>query len=700
MHNSQRDTPEQRFSLLPLAAAIIVLLPFSLTLSWCPDVEGLRVGDISSTILQGKALLRGNYPLWNHSDGIGLPHPYGTSLVYHPIVFLFALLRFDVAILFLYLGHAILGTYSIWYLCGYFQIQKHVKAVCVLTYLMSSPSLNYLVGMDFWPSCVVVWTGIPLLLMLLCKFLDTREELTLRLMVPAIAGLAGFIVINSHLGALTYSMMGLFFFAFANIRKVAYRWQYAVVILLLFALIVSEKLYTTYLEYSRFGLSKRTFQYLPPDLLAMFFWPLKTQSLASMFKGSHYRSFFMGFPFVWLAFAGALWPSRFFRHQRSMAFAALMCLLFLFVPPQRLPGNLVAANYLWRDPLVLFFIILAGQTASLLLEKKGRMGAWARVLLIFQVITLVVGLGPYWFKGLRLGLKHMVGEPSKILRTYTEKGPVIEAIEKHGIRPGRRIVLTDAVQSKLRYYSKVDYTLFRIHQMPLVNGIFKGIDYTEVSPNLKFMYGSIDAKPFSTNKDLLEILGIEYLIAFADETVHKGLQLIEIIETVKGELALYENPDPWQMANLLKSKVLEETDLTQSNSTGLIYRDFSTLKNYRMQGAVTKINRYDNRFQIQIMPASDRSLLFVNSYFRPSWQATGVALNKKVPLKVHSVLGGLIGVDIPPGISDVTLVYRPLARIFLIGISLSALLGCLIVTLLLWQRERVSLRGRIAVRNS
>lgn len=680
MQNSHPEISKRHFLFFPLITTVIILLPFSLTLSWCPDVEGLRVGDISSTILQGKSLLSGSYPFWNHADGIGLPHPYGTNLIYHPIVMLFALLRFDVVILFLYLGHTLLGAYSMWYLCGYFQIEKPVKAVCVLTYLMSSPSLNYLIGKDFWPTCVVVWTGLPLLLLLLCKFIDTHERRILRIMVPAIAGLAGFMAVNSHLGALTYSMMGLGFFALANIQKIAHRWRYSLIILLMLALIFSEKFYMTYSEYSRFAFNDaRTFQYLPPDMLTMFFWPLKTASLEKAYRAIHYRSFFMGFPFVFFALAGALWPSRLFRHQRAMALAAIICLILLFVHPKWMPGKVITTNYLWRDPLVLFFIILAGKTISLLFQENKRMQTAARIVLIVQVISLVIGLGPHWIDAFRKGLDHLGGSPTKVLRAYLEKGPAIEAIEKYGLEPGQRILLTHAVQSKLGYYSGFDYTLFRTHEMPLINGLFKGICYSDVSPSRRFMYGTVDPKPFLRDKDLLDTLSVAYLIAFADEIVYQSLDVLETIESAKGKVILYRNPDAMPMANVLNAATFGRHDYEKDQNKDLLHRDFSKIAANVRQGIVLKADRITNGFEVALAPQQDQCVLFINSYYLPSWTATGEIAGETIRLSVRSALGSLIAVELPAGTSEVRLEYRPWIRMILAGISWVTLICCFMV---------------------
>lgn len=682
---------KKTFSLLPLVACCIVMLPFTLSLSWCPDVEGLRVGDISSTVIHAKGLLQGYYLFWNHLDGLGMPHPYGTNLIYHPMVLLFGLFRFDFAILIFYLGHALLGAYSMWYLCAYFQMNKPISGVCVLTYLMSSPSLNYLIGTDLWPTCVVIWTGLPLLLLLLCKFFDTNDRHDNRSNIFGIVALTGFIAANSHIGALTYSMIGLLFFALANTRNLVHQWRSLLLILFLLVFILSEKLFMLYSEFSRFTTDgERFFQYLPPDILSMLFWPLKIESLENSYKAIHYRSFFMGFPFVFFALACYFRPMRLIPQQRAVAFAALGCLILLFVPPQWIPGQVIIANYLWRDPLILFFIILAGKFVSVLYQSSEKKRKLAQLVLILQIITLAVGISPHWTKGFRKGIDYWAGKPVRVLRTYVEKGPALAAVEKMGLEAGDRIALTDTVQSKLRYYSKFDYALFRIHQMPLVNGLFKGICYDDVSPSSRAMFGTLDATLFSERQSLLDVLSIAYLFAFEKEAVPQNLKPLNTFETKMGRVVLYHNNSAWPRASVMGHDAFEEGVGGSVANRGVLYQRFNGLESHIKKGKVIDLEQLPNRFNIQLAPMSDQSVLFINAYYRPSWKATGEISNKSLKLNVRSVLGGLIAVDLPAGISAVHLRYRPWVRLVLSMLCWVTLLGSSAICIILFYRRRAS----------
>lgn len=681
---SMKESWRKFFAIIPLLATIIVLLPFFLTLSWCPDVEGLRVGDISSTLLHGRELLHGQYLYWNHLDGIGLPHPYGTNLIYHPAILLLAFFPLDIAIVLMYLGHALLGAYSTWYLCRHFKIAEPVAVVCVLTYLMSSPSLNYLVGMDFWPTSALVWTCFPLLLLLLCRFLQSDDRNELRFLVPAIAGLAGFMAINSHLGSLVYSMVGLSFFVLANSRAVLLRWKYTLLILSLFLLIFSAKFYTVYSEFIRFpATGARPFQYLPVDLMAMFFWPFKSAFLEKTYSGIHYRSFFMGFPFFLLALVGVFWPFRLCRFHRSIAISVITCLFLLFMSQSWL-GAIICSSYVWRDPLIFFSIVLAGIMISMLFQKNRVWYVVAWLILVVQIVTLAIGLYPYWMHGLRVGLAFSRGENVKVLRAYVDKSPVLKIIEKHGLAPGQRIALTDAVQKRLKYYSGFDYTMFRTHQMPLVNGLFKGIYYDEVSPSSKMMYGSVDPVPFSSNKALLDTLGISFFVAFADEAVPQGLTLLESLDSRKGKVVLYGNPGAWAMATVLEVSAFDKDDSQEISHTGLLYQDYSPLKSHVLEGGVAEVNRTANKYDIRLAPLQVESVLLVNSYFCSPWKATGETRHGSLQLKVWPALGGLIAVDLPVGTSHVQLSYRPWLRIFFTAVTWLTLIGCVFACLLLY----------------
>lgn len=685
-----KDNAEKLFLIVLFVTTLIVISPFLLTLSWCPDVEGLRVGDFPSTLFHAREVFQGKYPFWNHRDGIGLPHPYSTNLIYHPIIVALAIFPMGIGIQLFYIGHALLGTYSTWYLCRYLKIVRPVALVCVLTYLMSSPSLNYLMGMDFWPTSALIWTCLPMLLLLVCRFLNSTNKRELLSLVPAIAGLVGFMAINSHLGSFFYSISGISFFALASSRKIFQRWKYTFFILLLFVFIFGEKLYTVYSEFVRFDLTgDRPYQYLPVDLVAMFFWPLKSRLLEETYSNIHYRTFFIGFPFFALALISCVWPSRLFRFHRPIAISAVICLVFLFLPPTWL-RFLTRANYLWRDSLVVFCIVLGGVITSMFFQKCGFLHAVALMFLGLQLVNLILGMAPFWSAGLRDGLAFFRDEPVKVLRTYLAKSPVLKIIERNGLAPGERIALSHSVESKLRYYSGFDYALFRTHQVPIINGLFKGISYDDIFPSYMIMYGTIDAKPFTEDKALLDILGVKYLIAFSDESVPEGLKLLKSLHSKEGMVAIYINPEAWPMARVLDISTSNKSSLNGTTDSALFYQDYSCLEKHVIPRAVLDISRSANKYNIKLAPLQEQSLLFINAYYRSPWKAIGHVVKERLPLKASRFFGGFIAVDLPKGTSYVELNYQPWPRIILTIVTWVSLIGCIVSYVFLSKRSSYS----------
>ena len=87
-----------------------------------------------------------------------------------------------------------------WQLTRHLRVTPLTSAVCVSTFLLATPTQNYILT-DFWPSHYIVWTAAPWLLLLAWQVLEADGR-ALRVRSVACGLCAGLVVANAHPGQL------------------------------------------------------------------------------------------------------------------------------------------------------------------------------------------------------------------------------------------------------------------------------------------------------------------------------------------------------------------------------------------------------------------------------------------------------------------------------------------------------------------
>ena len=180
---------------LALSAPAILVLAF--TIGSTPDAEEFAWGILSS-YLHTRALADGTFGTWLSALGFGMPQPMAPNFDLHPLVpWLLAVSPATWARLLL-VAQTVVGAAGMWQLGAMLQLSGIVRAACVFTFLLATPTQNYTLS-DFWPSHYVMWTSAPWLLLLAWRTLHASGR-DLRWCALLLGVTGGVVLASTHPG--------------------------------------------------------------------------------------------------------------------------------------------------------------------------------------------------------------------------------------------------------------------------------------------------------------------------------------------------------------------------------------------------------------------------------------------------------------------------------------------------------------------
>jgi hypothetical protein len=662
-----------RLPALAIVVAASMLAASAFVVGTTPDEEELRFAVLSSW-LHVHALAEGAYPFWTFTLGLGSPHPLVPNFLLHPLVPLLAVMSPVMWVRLLLLLHTALGVVGMWVLGRSLGLRPMTNAACVCTFLFSAPSQQYLLT-DFWPSYYVVWTSAPWLLLALWRVLESDVKEVRRWSIVLGLG-AGLVAANSNPAYFVVYMVPAGAILATHWRALGTRSWWLVIAALMAVAISSPNLAQLATEYQFFSTAPNISN-LPDPLPYSAAWDVFLRPLSrsgrpwqldTIEHGT--RTLFFGGPFAVLCLLGCL---RFELTRRDLALAVVLCTVVLFSP--LLPMTFVSARFLFRDPLVLCAIAMAGLAADRVLNLQ-RVPAAIVVLLWLQIGTVAASAWPFlegtwqpealqaaWFRGATGETSHV----DTLVSLMPASGRLLyspevdhEVFEKALLREGLGV-------------NALAYRGVRV-----VNAWLKAAAADSLSPSDRLFYGHIRTPPaLITSDEGLDVLGIRYVLANRSELIAAGLRERGSIPKARGsDLVLYENPDAWPEAVVVDDSAAS-VDLPLRTGCGhdrLLCRDLAPITQLRRPGAAeTKHDR--GRIEVRLTPSDDSRLLLVTEMFRPDW----VASSKGRRLQTTALFGALIGVRVPPGTISVRLDYRPPAALTATIAAWSALLGGFIV---------------------
>jgi hypothetical protein len=184
------------------------------------------------------------------------------------------------------------------------------------------------------------------------------------------------------------------------------------------------------------------------------------------------------------------------------------------------------------------------------------------------------------------------------------------------------------------------------------------------------------------NAPLLDVLGVNLVLATEREgPLPAGLVELsrEKVAVSSGEevILVLANPDAWPRAVLMDAAIssVSLARRPDCDHTQALCRDYSALARRRLPGQVLTQTVAAGE-TLRFSPADRPRMLFLSTTYRPEWHTT----SSHGSLPVTSIGGAFIGIEVPAGVDEIQLAFRPRARIWLSWFSgLVTVLLCVLV---------------------
>lgn len=681
MKSERRDTVPVRstFSLrqvLPcdlwgvLAVTTTLLLCCTLVWGSTGDEEDFR-SPILSAWLVARAGWSSGAAFWTPLLGLGAPQPFVPSFAYHPLALLLVWMDPVPWLRLVLVAYTIAGASGMWRLGAMLEQPRAVRAVGVVTFLLSAPVLQSAL-IDSHPSNYVGWASVPWLVVITLVVLDPGTR-SIRRWAAGLGLLAGITAACAHPGHVpVFIPMGAVVLLCAG-RRLIRRAGWLAVAAVIAAAIAAPVVVQLVAEKAHFrpGLDQvREMDALPLHALSVAMaHPLVPEPLM--------RSLFFGGPYLLLAVVGCVWFAR-TRPDLVLGFVISGFLLFTDCVP--LP--LTSTRWMLRDSVTFLGILIAGLVVARLgSTRRGRV--LGGIMLALQVMVMAAAAFPLVARN--LDREHR--EAASYHGAIADR-PVFRSLASQMKSPGRLLYaprLSHDVVERDLVADGFGINSPAYQGVAVVNGSFKGVSTDPVSPDAYVFYGRVDSSAqLVQSRSSLDVLAIRYVLAHADENVASGLTPLQTATSAGGaKLALYENRDAWPIAFLVNPAVeAQPLPLLQDcPHDRILCRNFESVVVSRDPTPV-EVMRTDDDVRVKLAASSSSVLLVVSEMFRPGWNA--VADGQRV--QVRSVFGGLIGVSLPAAVREVTLRYEPTAGRLALSVAAAGILAGL--CLLLWPARR------------
>lgn len=655
-----------------------------------------------------RSLLQGHVLFWTSSLGFGTPLPLGENLAFHPLMLLEPLISLRWVLRSFWWLHLTLGGFFMLRVARMFAVAPAIAKVAAFSFLLSPVTINYSYT-DDWPSVFVGWTLLPLVIELTLRTADREHGRWIR---PAalLALVLAFLLWNSHLGHLF--AWGLPLGAVVVVATAAHPRtlaRFGLVVLAAMAA-TSGRLFALWHELQLYPPDLEKWTQAPlgwGDWLRQLFRPVD-MTLLSALRNDHLgvalRTWwdsmsFVRIPFLGFAFSlAALWAlvvvsrrgavSERGRWPLALAVGFGVSVALSMVPAQSI---LRAASGMWqfRDAAILLGLLLAGIGLTGL-RSAGRHDLVRKALLIQVVQVLLVAVPP-----IETALRHRDrgtdfyrGERDAELAAWIEDatgGASSRVLVSPGI--GRILMQERTHLAELGLLAIGDLEPLGLRP---VNGYFKNVSMDAVYPSFKVLGGMIgtDAELVTATTNL-DVLAVDYLLSLSDETSLDVSGFVsaapELPLTSGGGLRLLRNPDAWPLANVFDPAVLDARLEPRAvcDLPGLFCRDLSPLGRYRLDVRIA-LDRGEDRFELDLEPGPEPRVVVTSFLYRPEWRAVS---GRGEPLRTVEVADALLSVEVPAGVTKISLEHRPLLRRALLGAGALVVLGLISIAAGGWLRR-------------
>jgi len=697
--------------------AVIVILALSATAPFLfvsvPELEG-QWSTVFSTLVHLKAIAAGHYPFWFDGLGLGVPVPFGVSLIFHPASWFFLLFNYNTALFGVYFVQAIISALCLWGLLIKLGVNNQwLRVTAVLSWLLSPAVMQY-IYIEYAPSLVVAGSSLPIIIFAFVSLIETKTNIAKLQWASALGLATGLVFLSGHLGHLFTVTIVITLIAILTARRIVTLYPFILICTIIFFAIFSDRLFMVFGEMSLFPPGTPRSQMSAGSdyhtIWSAFFRPFSRPSFSIVIqhlsnfdlsslseylidnfasKNSKSRSFYFGSIFTITAILSILLPYKKTYWEKRVILLFLLSLLF-FIAPTSILGSFASGNWIFRDAITLFGIILASLTLSRI-SINPQYGRFLRQCFALQTIVVVLSAGGLIIHsaklptGLTPDVRNTTIAPQKI------SGQLKEIIERY---PGRLLyspTVSDAVGSNHLVSIGLWSNTLPLHGIRALNGAAKGVSTANLETPGALMYGGISANQFwatvKADPAALNTFGVSVVLAFADEKLPVPLHQISRVSTkLDKDLVILINEKAWPLTVDINPNIINQPDIWRPNCAHqvLLCVDHAILQSNRV--TTRKIESSQSYGMIRAKLTSNatksRTLLFSQMY-RRGWTANADG----IPVKIVPFAGkALISVTVPANTRAVHLMYEPPLRRFtlwlmLIGMVLGSgvVLSCLYI---------------------
>jgi hypothetical protein len=657
------EAPVWRVIAMAIVAASVLYLSAGFLIGVNPDEEDYR-HTIPSTIVAAQAASRGELAFWTSDLGLGVPQPFGHSLSMHPLMPLLAVMPVVAWVQLFYLSQLVVAAIGIWLLLRRFGVSALATGVGTATWVLSSPAQNYALT-DFWPSAWPVFALMPLLVLAMVAMVDDTPRSPRWTIALGLGLTAGVIGATGHQGYLIVFIPGCVAFLALHARRIARQWHWwlaaaivAAVIAAPIVLHLSTELALAPNALQRINLTSTLTVDSLWDVFARPFGPSPGDWVRTTSdRGT--RVLFFGGPAaaLLLLFVIAV------RSRLDLCLAVSVSLVPLVVPGL-IDTDYLSAILLFRDPVILFGIPCAALALDWTARRSSSWRGVAALLMAAQLVVLWASAWPFLRRNMdaevkaRAPIGHVTGD--RPLSSWLRDRVLAS--------PGRLYYSTD-VSAMVARGALIDGGLWRnsmfYRGVPLMTASFSGVSTGVLAPD-----GGIAGQPELVGGDLtlLSLAGVRWVLASEGEAVSPALVERDRRQHGAFSLVLFENPSVSGAAFV--DPALRQVRLPRLEGCvhdRLLCADFAPVAALRSTSAV-RLDRQGGRIRVAFEPAAGPRLLLVGEMYRDGWHTDE-------GLAVEPLLGALVGVDVPAGMSAVTLRFRPPLRAALTGASWLTMIG-------------------------
>jgi hypothetical protein len=647
-----------------VAFACILLVPY--VIAGADDFEEYFTSVVTTRVAFA-TMLNGGWPLWSVDFGLGAPQPLRFHFITHPLAPLcvavtdcHALLRAVASL------HVLLGAFCIALLTLRLTARRSLALTAGLTYCLSSSVVQPLFT-DDWPITAINESALVLMLyavVALCEATRRREAL---LWTLVLGGVGGYILSTSFPVVSLVAIAVVALCTPGGPRRLPWL-VLAAAITLLMGVGQVHHIYEQ-LALTPSSVVRRDHVESP---LAVGLWSTFVRPLFGSW--TTWRTVFFGPPLAIAAVSAAF----FLRDivTRPLVVGLLLGVAGLLVPPEWLL-NINTAQWTYRTELNVFGILLGAYAVDRWAIRAGRphvIPAFAAL----QLTWMAVAVFPVW-SGVSVRALELVTAGDA---RHTKAAEQIVA--RHAARPGR-VAFSPKADPIAARREGLDIGILpnelQLRGVPSVSAILLGLTLDPLYPTEATLESETKMPaPTAERRPSLDVLGIRYVVAMADEAVAPGLHDLGALSDT---LRLYENPTAWPEAffvdRLPAGRVPRLADCANPR---FLCADFAAYDFFRTREAL-EIARMGDGYRLTFAPSAARRHLVVTQWYQPGWTVT------EGRGSVAMAAEQLVGVDVEPGERSVTVRFRPPLRValFTVGILTEATVGMLLVALLVLRRQ-------------